>query len=234
MDAYDDLMRKKLHFQQTDYVEDGELLCFGLSEHILEEHLPTVSKKARKDLETLATWVDGREEQNLNRPAYKSTFDHAQLGLRTGIRQLLAVAIIRELPIKSFYTRAMIAYGYFTFFYFRSLSRGKHNKKPVAVFMQEWQAKTLANYPDLGRLVMFRQLAKIPISPDPHRIWRFNQQPIFHQVHRAVYRYRWRKPRYVPWDGTMSQPAMPFMQDTGSGVINGTWKRLPNNSPGAK
>ena len=43
-----------------------------------------------------------------------------------------------------------------------------------------------------------------------------------------------RKPRYVQWDGTMSQPVMPFMNDNGTDVTNGTFKRQCNSSPQLK
>ncbi len=57
---------------------------------------------------------------------------------------------------------------------------------------------------------------------------------MFHQYHKQVYRYRFRRPRYVPWDGTQSQPVMPFVNDHGTGVSNGTWKRNTNTSPELK
>lgn len=57
------------------------------------------------------------------------------------------------------------------------------------------------------------------------------QTPVFHQYHRCVYRYRFRKPRYIQWDGTQSQPVMPYLNDTGTEVINGTFKRNPNSVP---
>jgi len=36
-DAYDDKIRRGLNPQTSDYVQNGELICFGVSEHIIEE-----------------------------------------------------------------------------------------------------------------------------------------------------------------------------------------------------
>ena len=46
-------MRKKQNIQKTEYSQNGEKMCFGLSEHSLSEHLPKLSEKASKDLNLL-------------------------------------------------------------------------------------------------------------------------------------------------------------------------------------
>ena len=46
-------MRKKINYQKTDYAQNGELLCFGLSEHTLTENMPRLSEKAKKDVDVL-------------------------------------------------------------------------------------------------------------------------------------------------------------------------------------
>jgi hypothetical protein len=43
-----------------------------------------------------------------------------------------------------------------------------------------------------------------------------------------------RKPRYVTWDGSMNQPTMPYLHDTGTDVNNGTFKRNVNTTPQLK
>jgi len=43
-------MRKKINFQRTEYMKDGELVCFGISEHVLKEYFPTFSERARKEI----------------------------------------------------------------------------------------------------------------------------------------------------------------------------------------
>jgi len=64
-------MRKKMNIQKTDYSENGELLCFGLSEHALSEMLPKFSEKAQKDISLVANWFKNREDIAI-RPAHKS------------------------------------------------------------------------------------------------------------------------------------------------------------------
>ncbi len=46
--AYDDLQRRKVHPQRPEYVEDGELVCFGIAEHSLEEIMPTWTPQAER------------------------------------------------------------------------------------------------------------------------------------------------------------------------------------------
>ena len=52
--------------------------------------------------------------------------------------------------------------------------------------------------------------------------------------HKTTWRYIMRKPRYVQWDGTQNQPVMPFMNDAGTDVTNGTFKRQCNSVPQLK
>lgn len=104
-DAYDDLMRKKQNYQKTDYAQNGELMCFGLSEHSLTEHLPKLSEKARKDLELLKTWFNKKDETLLTRPAYKSDFNQNKDLWRAQFRFTLGLLVLREMPVKSFVSR---------------------------------------------------------------------------------------------------------------------------------
>ena len=85
--------------------------------------------------------------------------------------------------------------------------------------------------PDLFFWNCTRVLPKNPPVPDAHREWRTRQHPVYHQYHKNVYRYRFRKPRYVQWDGSMNQPVMPYMHDNGTDVANGTFKRNCNTVP---
>lgn len=97
-------MRKKQNYQKTDYAQNGELMCFGLSEHSLTEYRPTLSEKARKDLELLASWIY-KNDNLVVRPAYKSDFNANHDLARIQLRVLLGLLFIRELPIKSFSAR---------------------------------------------------------------------------------------------------------------------------------
>ena len=42
-------MRRSVNPQISEYVQDGELVCFGLSEHVVEEQLPMWTDKAITD-----------------------------------------------------------------------------------------------------------------------------------------------------------------------------------------
>lgn len=97
-------MRKKQNYQKTDYSQNGELMCFGLSEHQLTEHLPGFSDKAKKDLELLKSWY-AKKDELFARPAYKSNFNMTNDLARAQLRVVLGLLFIRELPIKSFTAR---------------------------------------------------------------------------------------------------------------------------------
>ena len=125
----------------------------------------------------------------------------------------------------------MILYFYGCYFLGRGLSKGLRDIKPAVHYLTPQAAKALVNHPDFFDFALTRTLPKLPISADVHKEWRMKQAPVYHQYHRTTYRYRFRKPRYVPWDGTMHQPIMPFLIDDGTDVINGTFKRNVNGNP---
>ena len=43
-------MRRKINFQQPEYVQNNELINFGLSSHEVTENRPEWTPKAEKDL----------------------------------------------------------------------------------------------------------------------------------------------------------------------------------------
>lgn len=223
-------MRKKMNYQKTDYAQNGELLCFGLSEHSLTENMPRLSAIAQKDAELISGMFKDNEDI-LTRPAYKSNWNDGVDINRAKLRFLLGALVIRELPIRSFAARSVIVYFYFCYFLNRGLGRGITETKPAIHFLAPYVHKALMNRPDFFDLACTRILPRIPITVDPHKEWRLRQQPVYHQYHRTTYRYRLRKPRYVPWDGTMHQPIMPFLVDDKTDVINGTFRRNPNTNP---
>ena len=173
-------------------------------------------------------------ESIITRPAYRSDFNYTNYSTRAQIRCVLGLLFIRELPIKNFYTRCWVMYFWLAYFVVRGLGRGFLFQRPMVTYNHPFHMKSLLNYPDLFYWNLTRILPKNPPIPNAHREWQTRQQPVFHQYHRTVYRYRHRKPRYVQWDGTMNQPVMPYLQDFDSGVINGTWKRNTNSSPQVK
>ena len=115
----------------------------------------------------------------------------------------------------------MLGYAWITYFMIKGICRGMTNK-PQFLYNNDFHTKGLLNYPDLFWWNLTKVLPKNPPVPDAHREWRTRQTPVYHQYHRTTYRYRHRKPRYVPWDGSQNQPVMPYMVDIGTEVINGT------------
>lgn len=170
----------------------------------------------------------------VTRPVYRSDFNWTSYASRAQVRCLLGLMVIRELPIKNFYVRCWLAYGWCIYFVVRGLGRGLFNNRPIVMYNNAFNAKTLVNYPDLIYWTCTRVLPKNPPLPDAHREWRTRQTPVYHQYHRTTYRYRLRKPRYVAWDGSQNQPVMPYLHDVGTDVINGTFKRNGNTVPTLK
>ena len=170
----------------------------------------------------------------LTRPVYRSDENFTNYTTRAQIRTLIGLLAIRELPIRSFYVRVGLAWTWITFFLVRGLGRGLGSRRPIIMYNTPMHAKTLINYPDLFWWNLTRVLPKNPPVPDAHREWRTRQNPVYHQYHKNVYRYRYRKPRYIQWDGSMNQPVMPYMQDGGTDVINGTFRRNCNTVPQLK
>ena len=44
------MMRRKINYQQPEYIQNNDLICFGLSSHDVEEWLQNWTPKAEKDL----------------------------------------------------------------------------------------------------------------------------------------------------------------------------------------
>jgi len=138
----------------------------------------------------------------VTRPVYRSDFNWTNYATRAQVRCALGLLVIRELPIKNFYVRCWLAYAWGAYFIVRGLGRGLFNTRPIIMYNNAFNAKTLINYPDLFFYTCTRILPKNPPLPDAHREWRMRQTPVYHQYHRTTYRYRNRKPRYIPWDGS--------------------------------
>lgn len=218
----------------AEYVQNNELICFGMSEHVFEEQQVQWTDKAQKELAILNSWFPRRQMNEVTRPVYRSDFNWTNYATRAQIRVALGLAVIREMPIKNFYARCCLAYVYILWFVVRGLGRGLKANRPLVMYNHSFHAKTLANYPDLFYWNLSRVLPRNPPVPDAHREWRTRQQPVYHMYHKMSWRYILRKPRYVPWDGTMNQPVMPFMNDNGTDVTNGTFKRQCNSVPQLK
>jgi hypothetical protein len=231
--SHDDRQRRMVNYQVTDYVEKNDLICFGIASHETEEWLPGWTPKAQRDLDILSSWFPrSKANEMIMRPCQKSDWNMTNYASRAQVRCVLAIAAIRELPIKSFYARCWITYAYMLFFLSRGTGRGLRFERPIVMYNHQFESRALLNYPDMFWSNLTRILPKTPMpTPDAHREWRVRQTPVYHQYHKTCYRYRLRKPRYVPWDGSQSQPVMPFLHDLGSDVINGTFKRQCASTP---
>ena len=171
------------------------------------------------------------EMREIVRPVYQSDFNFTNYTTKAQLRVALGLLAIRELPIKNFYARCGIAYAWIIYYCCRGGGRGLLNNRPIVLYNHPFHSRALLNYPDLGTWTLGRVLPKNPPIPDANREWWTRQQPVYHQYHKNVYRYRYRKPRYVKWDGSMNQPIMPFLHDHGTEVNNGTFKRNVATTP---
>ena len=172
-----------------------------------------------------------RSMKGITRPVHQSDFNFTDYASRASLRCGLGLLAIRELPIKNFYARCGLAYVFVIYYCIRGAGRGLRPNRPIVFWNHSYNSKALANHPCLLNWTLTRVLPKNPPIPDAHREWETRQTPVYHQYHKNVYRYRYRKPRYVKWDGSMSQPVMPYLHDTGTEVNNGTFKRNVATTP---
>ena len=147
---------------------------------------------------------------------------------------IVALGALRELPIKNFYYRSIVIWLGVWWGVSRLWGRIYLSNRPVTIYNHEYLFKRLINYPDLYAWTLGRVVPTYYIRENPIVKWTSMQKPAFCQYHKNVYRYRYRKPRYIPWDGTMSQPVIPYINDMGTGVINGTWKYRNTNDLATK
>ena len=124
-----------VNYQVTDYVENNELIAFGLSTHEMEEWLPSWTPKAKHDIAILASWFPkSRYEEIIVRPATKSDWNWTNYASRAQVRCLLGIAVIRELPIKNFYIRCWLSYFWLMFFVSKGLGRGLRYQRPLVIY----------------------------------------------------------------------------------------------------
>ena len=50
-------MRRKINYQNPEYIQNNELICFGLSSHDHEEWLMNWTPQAEKDLAIVRTYI---------------------------------------------------------------------------------------------------------------------------------------------------------------------------------
>ena len=171
-DAYDDHMRRKVNYQKSDYVQDGEKICFGVSEHTFEEATHKWSEQARKDIAVLNSWFNPHNLEDIaTRPCNRSDFNFTNYHTRAQIRVGLGLLLIREMPIRNFYVRCWISYFYCMFFVVRGIGRGMQITRPIGFYNHEFHFKSFLNYPNLGLWNLGRRAPKPTPIPDVHREW---------------------------------------------------------------
>ena len=213
---------------------NGEQICFGISEHLVQEYFPTLSQRARRDIQSVYGLMFTTKDLALQRPAGDSTAYPGIYNQRFMIQTIIGLLALRELPIKNFYYRSIVFWLGFHWGVERLWGRHIFGKRPLTLYNHEFYFKQLINFPDLFAWSIGRTVPTYYIRENPHIMWSANQKPVHVQYHKNVYRYRYRNPRYVPWDGTMSQPIMPYINEMGTGVINGYWKHRNTNDLSSK
>ena len=119
----------------TDYVQDNDLICFGLSSHEVEEWFPQWTEKAQSDLDILSSWFPKSKTNDIVvRPVSKSDWNWTNYATRAQLRCLLGLAVIRELPVKNFYVRCWISYFWLVFFVSKGLGRGLRYQRPLVMY----------------------------------------------------------------------------------------------------
>lgn len=72
-----------VNYQVTDYVQDNDLICFGLSSHEVKEWLPEWTPQAKKELDILASWFPrSKANEMFVRPVEKSDFNWTNYATR--------------------------------------------------------------------------------------------------------------------------------------------------------
>jgi len=164
-----------MHPQKSDYVQDNEMVCFGVSEDVMEERNPIYTEQAKHDISIMYSWFPRRNMDDVIRPAYRSDWNFVEDANRANVRCGLGLFVIRELPIKSFYTRFAIGYLYINYFLIKGIGRGMFDTKPGFHWNNELHTKGLLNHPDLFWLNLTRVLPKDPMAPDAMLLWKLPQ-----------------------------------------------------------
>jgi hypothetical protein len=173
--AYDDLQRRKVNPQFSEYVQDGHLICFGISEHLCEERLPEWTDKAVGEMKAFESWFPRGQLKEVTRPCYQSDFNFTNYTTRAQLRVALGLLAIRELRIKNFYARCGLAYAWIIYYCIRGGGRGLLLNRPLVLYNHPFHSRALVNHPDLMNWTLGRVLPKNPPIPDANREWRTRQ-----------------------------------------------------------
>lgn len=117
------------------------------------------------------------------------------------LRSAILYMVLREMPIVNPWARATIMFFALNWFLVGGVGRGLVSSRPMIQNLGEWRYKRLLNFPDLLFLSHGNIIPSLYPRHVPELQWKTHQSPVYHEYHRNTYRYKLRKPRYIPWVG---------------------------------
>ena len=174
-----------------------------MAEHKLKEELPEISQRLKKDIEFVSCYLSqlrlASQHDFTWRPTSNSTWNPQTSTYRMVLRSALLYMVLREMPIVNPWARAVIMFVSMSWFLASGVGRGLVATRPMIQSLGEWRYKRLLNIPDLLFLSHGNVVPSHFPRNNPHLQWKTYQTPVYHEYHRTTYRYRMRRPRYVPW-----------------------------------
>ena len=135
----------------------------------------------------------------------------------------LMFLVLRELPLKNFYARCGVISFFVVYLWYNNWKYTSRKNRPV-YYQNLWDVRELENMPYLksliGKRIDPKKVSPVIMECDH---WMMKQYPTFYHHHLKHYRYIFRKPRVVQWDGTFNQPVVPYFtcNDRSAFVSNG-------------
>ena len=126
----------------------------------------------------------------------------------------LLLFFLRELPLKHFYARAFVIGMTYHLLWLKQWKFFTGSQNLPIYYMNDRDKKEFDNYPMLWEIVAKKVDHRLynPVWQESDYWWA-HQYPIFYMHHFKHYRYVFRKPREVQWDGTFNQPIFPYMKN---------------------
>lgn len=213
-------MRKKIYFQNSfgpngeqEFTKDGLKPTFGIFSKGFQERKLANSEKRNKELRQLRDFFASKQYYDLSFSRYhgNTDFNYYRTDFRNTSKAVLFLLCMRELPLKNFYARAFVI-GTLSIYLFEKNWHYFDSARRPAIYPSDKTRKEFCNYPMLYQLVAQRVPSKLssPVILE-HDYWWTIQNPVYYLHHFKHYRYVFRHRRVVPWDGTFSQPVVPFM-----------------------
>jgi hypothetical protein len=142
-----------------------------------------------------------------------SDYNHLREGTVRFAKVALLLLFLRELPLKNFYARSFVVGTTIWYLWIYHWRYGDTQRAPV-YYPTLKDADEFDNYPLLREMVLKRIANK---TPSPTKLesdyWWQHQSPVFYMHHFKHYRYIFRRPRVVQWDGTYNQPIFPYTKN---------------------